>query len=165
MVKFLLSQSAMSINHQGRDGHTGDSLHPSKLPRLFLFTCVISRWFSLLLLFSPAQCLFPWPHPPGAVLAGQRGRHEPGCLRSQQVQWGERRANLPDVGLWKRSVCMLRRLAVRKYKPKLQCYCFCVVPPQVTMPLSPYWNTTNVQMTPPAMSTPSQEVVSHPSYH
>lgn len=25
MVKFLLGQSAMSINHQGRDGHTGDS--------------------------------------------------------------------------------------------------------------------------------------------
>lgn len=25
MVKFLLSQNAMSINHQGRDGHTGDS--------------------------------------------------------------------------------------------------------------------------------------------
>lgn len=26
MVKFLLSQNAMSINHQGRDGHTGDSI-------------------------------------------------------------------------------------------------------------------------------------------
>lgn len=29
------------------------------------------------------------------------------------------------------------------------------------MLLSPYWNTTNVQMSPPAMSTPSQEGVSH----
>lgn len=27
MVKFLLSQNAMSINHQGRDGHTGDSIN------------------------------------------------------------------------------------------------------------------------------------------
>lgn len=25
MVKFLLSQNAMSINYQGRDGHTGES--------------------------------------------------------------------------------------------------------------------------------------------
>ncbi len=33
--------------------------------------------------------------------------------------------------------------------------------PQVMTPSSPYWNTTNVQMTPPAMSTPSQEGVSY----
>lgn len=26
MVKFLLGQNAMSINHQGRDGHTGDPI-------------------------------------------------------------------------------------------------------------------------------------------
>lgn len=30
MVKFLLSQNAMSINHQGRDGHTGGSGYQSK---------------------------------------------------------------------------------------------------------------------------------------
>lgn len=31
MVKFLLSQNAMSINHQGRDGHTGDILQNSSI--------------------------------------------------------------------------------------------------------------------------------------
>lgn len=65
-------------------------------------------------LFSSAQCLFSRPHPPGAVLARQRGGHEPGCLRSQQVQRGEGWANLPDVGLWKRSVSVTMSLAVRK---------------------------------------------------
>ena len=32
MVKFLLGQNAMSINHQGRDGHTGG--YVSSLPNL-----------------------------------------------------------------------------------------------------------------------------------
>lgn len=31
MVKFLLSQNALSVNHQGRDGHTGDSYNSSIL--------------------------------------------------------------------------------------------------------------------------------------
>ncbi len=65
-------------------------------------------------LFSSTQCLFSWPHPPGAVFAGQWRRHEPGCLRPQQVQRGERWADLPDVGLWKRSVCAVISLAVRR---------------------------------------------------
>lgn len=39
MVKFLLSQNAMSINHQGRDGHTGEPLQPGVAPSLcILFT-------------------------------------------------------------------------------------------------------------------------------
>lgn len=113
-------------------------------------------------LFSSSQRLFSRPHSPGAVLAGQRGGHEPGCLRPQQVQWGEGRADLPDVGVWKRCDCVVISCQERPDKRWCCHSCVCFLP-QVTMPSSPYWSTTNVRMSPPAMSTPSQEGVSHPS--
>lgn len=113
MVKFLASQNAMSINYQGRDGHTGETTssslqqlkmheklkikHSIKFQNPALAALAVSLTCDEPL--SPAQRLLPWPHPPGAVPAGQRGRHEPGCLRPEQVQRREGRADLPDVGL------------------------------------------------------------------
>lgn len=117
-------------------------------------------------LFSPTQCLLPRPHPPGTVLAGQRGRHEPGCLRPQQVQWGEGRADLPDVGLWKRSVSGMICLAVRKYQMKTsiavlvffylrsRCYCHLAetlqtsrwLPLQWVLPARRRWTTPPLEM-------------------
>lgn len=86
----------MSINFQGRDGHTGDSS-----TCLSLCAAKIQTEFYLffLFVFSSPQRMFPWSHPPGAVPAGQRSRHEPRCLRPQQVQRGEGGADVPDVGV------------------------------------------------------------------
>lgn len=66
--------------------------------------------------YSSTQCLFSWPHSPGAVPAGQRGRYEPGCLRSQQIQRRKGRADLPDVGLRERSACVMISIALRGLK-------------------------------------------------
>lgn len=108
-------------------------------------------------LFSSAQCLFSRSHPPGAVLAGQWGRYEHGCLWPQQVQWREGWADLPDVGLWKRSFCVMMSTAVGRNLMKT--YTDVIFLPQDMMLLSHCWSTTNVLMIPPAMSTPSQEEV------
>lgn len=95
----MLSQNAMSINHQGRDGHTGDfflarnnaAVDPPPQYRMGWECSFLATWLRLftVLSSSPAQRLFPRAHPPGAVPAGQRGRHEPGGLRSEPVQRGE----------------------------------------------------------------------------
>lgn len=54
-------------------------------------------------------------------------------------------------------------LAVRKDLMKTKTAALVSFFLKVMMPSSPYWNTTNVQMNPPAMSTPSQEGVRLPS--
>ncbi|CAJ0914915.1 unnamed protein product, partial [Ranitomeya imitator] len=84
LIKFLLDQNVLNINHQGRDGHTVRE-RSSGVVTLLLVTLQNAGEFSEI-----ALRVLPRTHPSGSVPARQRSRHESGRQRSQQIERGEK---------------------------------------------------------------------------